>query len=72
MGDFNGDGRQDLVTANQNSSNVSILLGSGAGSFGVATNFPLGTIPRAVVVGDFNGDGKLDLLVAASGVTINV
>ena len=65
VGDFNGDGRQDLVTANQNSSNVSILLGSGAGSFGVATNFPLGTIPRAVVVGDFNGDGRQDLAVCA-------
>ena len=34
VGDFNGDGKQDLATANSGSSNVSVLLGNGAGSFG--------------------------------------
>ena len=34
VGDFNGDGKQDLATANFDSSNVSILLGDGAGNFG--------------------------------------
>ena len=34
VGDFNGDGNQDLAVANLLSDNVSILLGTGTGSFG--------------------------------------
>src|SRR5215213_3527617 len=64
VGDFNGDGRFDLAVANFTSNNVSILLGTGTGSFGAATNFPTGVGPRAVAVGDFNGDGRFDLAVA--------
>ena len=41
VGDFNGDGKQDLATANF-AANVSILLGNGAGSFSAATNFGVG------------------------------
>ena len=61
VGDFNGDGKQDLATAN--SGNVSILLGDGAGSFGAPINFAAGDVPFSVAVGDFNGDGKQDLAV---------
>jgi len=45
VGDFNGDGKQDVVTANDNgtSSTVSILLGSGTGSFGAAASYAVGT-----------------------------
>ncbi len=64
VGDFNGDGKQDLATANEGSDNVSILLGDGAGSFSAATNLRAGTSPRSVAVGDFNGDGQQDLAVA--------
>ena len=64
VGDFNGDGKQDLATANQNSNNVSILLGDGAGNFGGGTNFAADIRPTSVAVGDFNGDGKQDLAVA--------
>ena len=41
--DVNGDGNQDLATANASSDNLSILLGDGVGSFGAATNFDSGT-----------------------------
>ncbi len=64
VGDFNGDGKQDLAVANDSSSDVSILLGNGAGSFSAATNFAVGDDPNTVVVGDFNGDGKQDLALA--------
>jgi hypothetical protein len=67
VGDFNGDGRQDLAVANQLSANVSILLGNGNGTFGGATNFGVGFTPFAVAVGDFNGDGRQDLAVANQG-----
>ena len=64
MGDFNGDGHQDLVVANDTSNSVSILLGTGAGSFGAATNFAAGSGPFSVAVGEFNADGNKDLAVA--------
>ncbi|WP_353851885.1 Calx-beta domain-containing protein [Microcystis sp. LE18-22.4A] len=64
VGDFNGDGKSDLAVANHSSSNVSVLLGTGTGSFGPATNFTVGISPRSVTVGDFNGDGKSDLATA--------
>ncbi|MGA3326960.1 MAG: VCBS repeat-containing protein, partial [Terriglobia bacterium] len=65
IGDFNGDGIPDLAVADFTSSNVSILLGNGDGTFQTAVNYPVATNPRSVVVGDFNGDGKLDLAVAS-------
>jgi hypothetical protein len=47
--------------ANANSSNVSILLGNGAGSFSTAANFPSITTPLSITTADFNHDGKLDI-----------
>ena len=64
IGDFNGDGRPDLAVANLFSNSVSILLGTGAGTYGAATTFAVGTGPYSLAVGDLNGDGKLDLVVA--------
>jgi len=64
-GDFNGDGKLDLVTANAPDNNtVSVLLGNGNGTFQPHVDYPVGDNPVSVVVGDFNGDGKLDLAVA--------
>ena len=45
VGDFNGDGKQDLAVANFNSGNVSILLGDGTGNFSAPTNFNAGDEP---------------------------
>ena len=72
VGDFNGDGRQDLATANYSASSVSVLLGSGTGSTGdgtftAAASPATGSNPLSVVVGDFNGDGRQDLATANTG-----
>ena len=69
VGDFNGDGRQDLATANAGASTVSVLLGNGTGSIGdgtftAAASPATGSSPQSVVVGDFNGDGRQDLATA--------
>src|SRR2546427_325773 len=66
VGDFNGDGKIDLVVANHVSHDITILLGDGNGGFKAAAGSPVaaGYFPAAVVVSDFNGDGKADLAVA--------
>jgi hypothetical protein len=70
VGDFNGDGKLDLVaslpsTSVGDSGGYVILLGNGDGTFqpGIAKTNVLG-YSRWVAVGDFNGDGKLDLAFA--------
>ncbi|MBD1815051.1 DUF4347 domain-containing protein, partial [Microcoleus sp. FACHB-DQ6] len=72
IGDFNGDGKPDLATANEFSSNVSILLntttpGATTPTFATNVDFPTGINPRFVSIGDFNLDGKPDLAVANTG-----
>jgi hypothetical protein len=64
-GDVNGDGKLDLVTANSGGDTVSVLLGTGTGSFGTARNSYAGSGPSSVAMADFNGDGKLDLVTSA-------
>jgi hypothetical protein len=67
VGDFNGDGKQDLAVTNLGTNSVSILLGSGNGAFGAPGTFAVGSTPTSLAVGDFNGDGKQDLAVANLG-----
>jgi len=62
--DFNQDGRQDLVTANRDSNDLSLLLGNGDMTFRPQIRIPLTGAPRAVTVGDVNEDGRFDLVVA--------
>jgi hypothetical protein len=66
-GDFNSDGRLDLVVANLNGSDVSLFLGKGDGTFESAVNYNVGSDPYSVSVGDFNGDGKSDVAVVNDG-----
>jgi hypothetical protein len=63
IGDFNGDGKEDLVTANYFGNNISVLLGNGDGTFAAPVNYATQYVPSSVAVGDFNGDGKLDIAV---------
>jgi hypothetical protein len=65
-GDFNGDGRGDVVTANANST-VAVRLSNPDGTLQSAQSSPTGTNPRAILVGDVNNDGKLDVVTANGG-----
>jgi hypothetical protein len=40
VGDVNGDGKPDLVVANEGTNTVSVLLGAGDGQFGLRHDFP--------------------------------
>ena len=67
--DLNGDGNLDLLTVDNVSGTIAVLLGNADGTFQ-----PLESITGTgtdVTIGDFNGDGKLDL-VESSATTNNL
>jgi len=61
-GDFNGDGKLDLVATKGKT--LSVFLGNGDGTFQprIDSPFPGSGVGYDIVPGDFNGDGKLDLV----------
>ncbi len=68
-GDFNGDGRIDLVvTINSPVINLSLLTGNGDGTFNAPVNFPntSGLDSPSIVAEDLNNDGKLDVAIMHS------
>ena len=75
--DVNGDGKVDLITANNGSNDISIAVGDGTGGFAVPIRIlttPTGTSgPVAIITGDFDNDGRPDLAVAnGTGSSITV
>ncbi|HBE50835.1 MAG TPA: hypothetical protein DDW76_19180, partial [Cyanobacteria bacterium UBA11369] len=64
-GDFNEDGKLDLLAVERN--RVRLLLGNGDGTFVKGSEFFTNSISTNLATGDFNGDKHLDL---ATGVSV--
>ena len=67
VGDFNGDGKLDVVSINSGGAEfeLDVAIGNGDGTFQYPIVQNLFSIsqptPYAIAVGDFNGDGRLDV-----------
>ena len=67
MGDLDGDGKVDMVTADYNSNSVTVLRNTSSGSISVSslvskTDFTTGNTPYGLAVGDLDGDSKPDIV----------
>ena len=73
--DINGDGKLDVITANDADATISVLLNTIAppattfdgNSFSAHHDFATGSSPESVTSADVNGDGKPDLIAANFG-----
>ena len=69
VGDFDGDGHWDAVTATRGGRTLNFLMGDGAGEFRAAQQLALPGRITALLTGDVNRrDGLDDLVVAINGV----
>lgn len=66
LGDFNGDGKLDVLAVSTNGSGANVLPGNGDGTLQAPVHSTNGYGSDSVVTGDLNGDGKLDLVTNGS------
>ncbi len=62
LGDFNQDGRADVMLVDEMSGGT-LLLRDASGGFSTETTFATGSSPSDIIIADFDGDGTLDLAV---------
>ena len=69
IADLNNDGNLDVIVADNNTSQISVLYGRGDGTIEAPTPYfaSTGAGPSQVVVADLNSDGTPDILVNETG-----
>ncbi|GAB4021561.1 hypothetical protein GCM10028773_30770 [Spirosoma koreense] len=71
VSDVNLDGKPDLIAYSNPDRNVSVLLGTGTGSFGPQTTFNVGDELVGMVIADVNLDGRPDIITVNANNSIN-
>ena len=77
VGDFNGDGKLDVIAVVSGSASLAVLIGNGDGTFSQPANDQVPLPPpnlgvSAVSAIDLNSDGRLDLVYTLVGDYVNV
>jgi outer membrane protein assembly factor BamB len=72
LGDFDGNGILDVVTANNTGASLTVLLGTGGGAFGAPATLALDGAAIAVAALDVTGDGKVDVAAVTATNTLNL
>ena len=71
IGDFDRDGKLDIISANNGNATVGVLLGTGTGTFGAATYYPVGSNAIFANAQDINGDDRVDITtVTGTGLAV--
>jgi len=73
LADVDNDGDLDLITVNNGSNNISVLLNNGNGVFATPINYPVQLQPGSVTPAHLNNDGFIDLVVtnrASDSITV--
>jgi hypothetical protein len=70
LGDLDGDGDLDVVTANRGTSKIGIFLNDGTGLLDAQFTVDVGSAPLHVTTGDLDGQGGADVAVATLGTGI--
>ncbi len=64
MGDLDGDGDDDGVTANRGGGTATVILSDGNGDVAADTSPAVGNAPDAIATGAFDADARDDVVVA--------
>ena len=65
--DVNGDGKVDLICANEGNAKLMVLTNNGNGIFGSNAIYSIIKGERSVLAADVNGDGKVDVVCLGGG-----
>jgi flagellin len=67
VGDFNGDGKNDLFTMDVSTGVIRAITASSSGTLSVAGTYSTGITNASFSLADINGDGRKDILLSDSG-----
>jgi 6-phosphogluconolactonase (cycloisomerase 2 family) len=76
ISDLDGDGKADLIVANNGSNTISVLRNTGSlgafgafssSSFSTKVDFSVGSFPLSAIVADLDGDRKSDIVAVNTG-----
>lgn len=72
VGDFTGDGLEDVAVTNGHHDTVGLFAQNGGGTLDAMTSYVVGDSPGGVAGGDITGDGFPDVVLANSGLEDSV